>query len=436
MKLFPKILLKKTILSQIKEWVKILSVTTVAQIIVQVTGLVSGILVIRLLSTDEYALYTLANTMLGTMVILADGGISKGVMAQSSKVWKEKSKFGEVIVTGFKLRNKFAIIGLLIGIPILIYLLQKNQASWLVSFFIVLALIPAFISTLSNSLLVIGPKLHQDIIPLQKNQIGVNLGRLLFLTLMLFIFPFAYIAIVASSIPQILGNLRLRKIVAKHVDFTQKPSALARKDILKIVKRVFPEALYYSFSGQITIWLLSILGTTTSIAQIGALGRISLVLGIIPMVFITIITPRFARLVENFSLLLKWYFTLMVLLILVFSFMVLLVYLFSNEVLWVLGGNYANLNYEIVLLIIGTSLTTVAGLMYGMSSVRGWIINPILSISISILTLIIGVFIVNVSSLKGVLVLNIIIGLSQLITNSSYGFYEIFKLRQIKNLNI
>ena len=77
-------------------WFKLISITGGAQLIVQAIGLVSGIIVIRLLSTSEYGLYTLANTMLGTMIILADGGISAGVMAQGGKVWQDKNQLGIV----------------------------------------------------------------------------------------------------------------------------------------------------------------------------------------------------------------------------------------------------------------------------------------------------------------------------------------------------
>jgi O-antigen/teichoic acid export membrane protein len=48
---------------RIKYWLKLITVTGTAQVIVQAVGFLSGILVIRLLSVDEYALYTLANTM-------------------------------------------------------------------------------------------------------------------------------------------------------------------------------------------------------------------------------------------------------------------------------------------------------------------------------------------------------------------------------------
>lgn len=72
------------------EWAKLIAITGSAQVMVQAIGFISGILVIRLLPTHEYALYTLANTMLGTMTLLADGGIATGVMSQGGKVWQDK----------------------------------------------------------------------------------------------------------------------------------------------------------------------------------------------------------------------------------------------------------------------------------------------------------------------------------------------------------
>jgi O-antigen/teichoic acid export membrane protein len=151
-----------------KYWGKLISITGSAQIVVQAVGFLSGILVIRLLAVEEYALYTLANTMLGTMTILSDGGISTGVMAEGGKVWQDRKKSGVVLTTGLDLRRKFAIVSLIISIPVLGYLLLHNGANWITTVLITASLIPAFYAALSDGLLQIPVKLHQAIPPLQK----------------------------------------------------------------------------------------------------------------------------------------------------------------------------------------------------------------------------------------------------------------------------
>src|SRR5690606_34453750 len=159
-------------------WIKLIFISSFAQVGVQTISFLCGIIIIRSLPINEYALYTLANTALGTMTILSDGGISSGILSKGGKVWNDRDKLGAVLTTGLKLRNRFAIGSAIVSLPILIFLLIQHEASWLTITLICFSIIPAFYANLSESLLVIIPKLHQCILPIQKNQIKVELGRL------------------------------------------------------------------------------------------------------------------------------------------------------------------------------------------------------------------------------------------------------------------
>ncbi len=229
------------------EWSKLVSLTGLTQIIAQLVALVSGILVIRVLPPHEYALYTLANTMLGTMIVLADGGIATAVMSQGGKVWKERDKLGAVIVTGLKLRRAFALISLPVSVGVLLYLLLHHGASLLLSILIVLAIIPTFFMMLQGGILEISPKLRQDVVQLQKIKVGTNLGRLAILCLTIFLFPLAVVALLAASVPQLWANLRFKKISAHYADPHQHIDKEVKKNILKMVWRLLPEAFTIVF---------------------------------------------------------------------------------------------------------------------------------------------------------------------------------------------
>lgn len=409
------------------EWGKLITITGSAQIVVQAISFLCGILVIRLLPTQEYALYTLANTMLGTMVLLADGGISTGVLAQGGKVWQDREKLGTVLVTGLDLRKKFAIGSLLIASPILLWLLRHHGASWVMSVLLLLATIPTFLTGLSNTLLETAPKLRQDIAPLQKNQVGVNIGRLALLVLTIFVFPWAFVAILAAGLPQIWGNFRLKKISAGYADLTQKPDPEIRAAILKVVKRVLPGAVYYSASGQITVWLMSIFGTTAAIAQIGALSRLSTMLSLFTMLLMTLVIPRFARLSAGKAVLLTRYFQIQAGLLVLSLFIVGTVWMFPTQVLWILGKNYSGLNIELVLSIIGSCLNLITGISFSLVSSRGWATNPAITITLEIAAVVIGIMLIDVSTLKGALILNIFISIMQALLYIIYGTLKITK---------
>lgn len=413
-------------------WVKLISITGGVQLVVQGIGLISGIIVIRLLSTEQYGFYTLANTMLGTMVILADGGISTGVMAQGGRVWRNKTEMGLVLATGLDLRKKFAIGSLLVAIPFLIMLLIRHGATWPYAVVVVLALIPAFVSALSGTLLQIVPRLNQDIIPLQRNNLLSNIGRLATI-LTLLVFPYAFVAILAAGIPQIWANFDLRKITAKYAEKSNRPDPLVRKEILSFVKRILPGSIYFCISGQITIWLISIFGSSTGVAQIGALGRLAIILSIFNIVFSTLISPRFARLEAKFDILLKRFFQIQLIGLLVGCLIILLVTIFSTEILWILGKEYQSLESELVLNMIGSCIGLLAGISFGLFTCRGWILHPAISIPVSLVSIIIGVIFFDVSSLTGVLYLNIYLATVQVVLNGGYCLIKIYSIRREQN---
>ncbi len=413
------------------DWIKLIGITGSAQIIIQIIGFVCGILVIRTLSTDEYALYTVANTMLGTLVVLSDGGIGSGAMAQSSLVWKNKDKLGEVVVTGLNLRKKMVVFTSAILIPFVFYLLTKNGATWGEAILLILVLIPCLMAQLSGSLLTIPAYIHQDIKALQKIQLLVSILRLSLLTLLIFLFPFAFLAILPSGITQMYGNIKLRKKISVYTDLKRNSSLEVQKKLIKFVKKTLPEAIYYCLSGQLTIWILAIFGSTDSVADIGALGRIAMLLVIIQSIYSTLIVPRFARLENSYNLIVKRFFSIQVFILVLLATVIIFVYFFATEILWILGPYYYGLEKEILLVMIGSCLNVFSGLTYLTCLTKEWVINPLIFITISIITIVIGVLLLDVSTLYGILVFNILIAAVQVIMNCFYAYYKIFKLKTV-----
>ena len=414
---------------KIVSWVKLISITSGAQFIVQAVGFASGILIIRVLPVQEYALYTLANTMLGTMTILADSGISTGVMAQGGKVWQDRERLGTVLATGLDLRRKFAIGSLVVSTPILFYLLLHNNATWLTSCLIVLALVPAFYATLSDSLLEIVPKLHQAIMPLQRNQVNVGIGRLLLTTLTLFVFPWAAVAIIASSIPRIYGNVKLRKITEGFVDMEQKPDPIVKSNIFKILKRQYPESIYYCLNGQINIWLISIFGTSTSLANLGAIGRFGVVISFFAIIFSTLVYPSIAKSPEIKKIILSKSILIIIGSILLSILILIFTRLFSTQILWILGDNYSKLKNELFLSVLLACISLIQGVFFSMNLSRGWVINPIFYILLSIIITIFAVATIDLSTILGVLYFSLAISSCQSIILISYWFKKVLSLK-------
>jgi hypothetical protein len=67
------------------QWSAAAAATGGAQIGVQAMGFVVGLLVIRLLAPDQFALYTITSTAAASMAEVMDSGLSIGVLARGGR---------------------------------------------------------------------------------------------------------------------------------------------------------------------------------------------------------------------------------------------------------------------------------------------------------------------------------------------------------------
>src|SRR5580704_18389617 len=86
--------------------------------VVQATGqliaFTSGILIVRWLPQREYAYFTIANAMQATLNVLADIGISVGLISIGGRVWQDRHRFGELINTALNFRKKLGALAIVI----------------------------------------------------------------------------------------------------------------------------------------------------------------------------------------------------------------------------------------------------------------------------------------------------------------------------------
>jgi O-antigen/teichoic acid export membrane protein len=397
-----------------------------AQMLVQAINLALGLYIVRSLGTAEFALYTLCNAMLGMMSLLADGGVASAVMAQGGKVWRERTRLGAVVATGLSLRRQLSLASMLIALPILGYLLHQHGAAGLEAALLIAVVLFGFALALSGTLWNVAPSLHQRIADISRIHLVQASLRGLAVIASIWALPAAAAVMAASSLAQLWANLRMRRLSAAVADVEQPLDRTVRSDMLTVVRRTLPVAVYHSFSSQITVWLISFLGTTTALAQVGALGRISQILMILPILLNGIVVPRFARLGAAPGALLGLYFGLLGGLAALGVLATAAVALLPSQVLWLLGPTYADLEAELVLAVAGAALALVSGAAYVLSSARGWFLPPSIAVASGVVGQVAAVLVLDVSSVAGALAMPIIASVPPLLV---FVVYFVVKCR-------
>jgi O-antigen/teichoic acid export membrane protein len=409
----------------------LLSETALWQAGVAAVGFASGIAVVRLLDVEQYAIYTIANSLLGALVVLGDSGISSGVMSQGGSVWQDRPKLGAVVNTAMQICRWFAVAAAVVAIPAAVFLLGRHGSPLVLSLAVSAVLIPCFVLSIRNSVLQIPIKLHQDVRPLQSIQLGSNIVRLLLLGAVLPFAPYALIALGAAAVSTAYANVQISRRGHLYMHETAERDPVVRNEIMRLVWRMLPNSTYYAMLGQVSIWLLSVFGNTDSIAQLGALGRLAMITSVASAVIATLLVPRFARLPNARPVLLHRFLWMVLGMLVVCLLGVGLAALFSRQILWILGSNYGNLEEELVLVALTAGVTLLGGLCVRLNFSRGIVPNPFVLIPYSLASYAFFIAVNDVSTLRGVLLMGLGATSCQLVFNAIYLWMRVGESKQL-----
>ncbi len=365
--------------SALRKWTPILVKFTFVQGLVQVVGFAAGLLIVRSLPKREYAFYTIGNTMLAAILILADSGISSALSSIGGRVWRDHRRLSSLVNTALRLRRELAALTVLFVVPVLIWLLLQNGADALVTLGVALAVLAGCSLELFTNIYAIALRLRSEFRQIQRQALSGAIVKLAIVGIALFIFLNATVALFAVVLGYAVQFWMARRWVNREIDREVPADPDMRSEIVSVLRKGAPHSLYYCFQGQVTVWLISVFGNSENVANVGALGRLAVVFAVLSSVTVEVVLPAFSR-VQSLGQLRRRYLQIV---LGYFAFSVLLVGVvaaFPQQVLSVLGSQYSNLHSEGILMAACAVASTMAGLLWATNAARAWIVPPLLLI--------------------------------------------------------
>ncbi len=388
-----------------------------AQAAVQFIGFASGILLVRTLDQREYAYFTIANTMQGTINVLADVGISIGLVSIGGRVWQDRHRFGQLITTALRLRRGLGALAVAVITPLLYFMLVKNGASALYAGTLIAIVLAGLVIQLSLGVLSVVPRLHSDIKTIQTIDLTGSIARLLILLALLLLFLNASIAVAVGSAVLFLQYWMLRRYVASMVDLKAPVHEEDRGAMLGFIRNQAANSIFFCLQGQITVFLISFFGTrASSVAEVGALGRLAMIFGVLSNLLTNVFVPAFARCQSPRRL--RWQYAGVVGSVGTFSVLLIAsAAVFPQAFLYVLGGKYSHLQRELVLMVGGAVASALINTFWALNSSKAWIAGSWLYIPLTLGTQAALIPFTDFSSVRGVLIFNLISSVPNLLLN-------------------
>lgn len=391
---------------RLTRWSKLLARFLSLEVFVQALGFASGILLVRLLDKTEYAFLTIASTMQGTMNMLCDNGVGNGISGIGGGVWQDRFRFGQLINTAMRMRRKLAIATTLVVTPILFALLLQKDCTVSHASMITAVVLLGLYFQITVGVLVHVPLLHLQWKRLQNMNIWSAALRLALLAAAYLTVLDAVTAVLATTVSTAAVHFYLHRWMPEMIDPAAPDNPEDRKRIMTLIKTQAPNAIFFCFQSQLTLWLISYFGATDSLADFGALGRLTAIFSVLGSVMGNLVVPHFVRCRDATQLWRRYWQIIGS----YFGFGSLLIagaVLLPKQMLWLLGKQYAGLESMLLLLVISSVLWAIQTMMWVMNGSRAWMMPPRVSIPANILAQILLVLVLDVTTVRGILLLGI-----------------------------
>lgn len=367
----------------IRDWVGVVAGLMLGQAGVRLLQFLGGILIVRWLPVDEFALFTVASLLLTLVTLGANLGLTNALISLGAPVREQTGRLAALFAASQRLSRRLFVFALPVVVAVAVLLLPRHSSDAGYALLVLAAV-------LALGYLQVELNLARSVFNLQHDARAMSLSgivemacRLLLLAILL-VSPLAAAALLAGILGAAVGRRvawrRLRAVGVLH----GRANAADRARLRAFIGPLVPSTLYFAFQGQIAVFVLSIAGQTQYLAEYGALARLGQVVSLLAVLNPFLIQPLFARVAT-----VRVYATRSLLVVGAWIALAVVILLTAHGVpgawLFILGDQYRELSAELplallvaVLHLLGMSLYAIA---IARSDTRGqsWVIAPSLA---------------------------------------------------------
>jgi O-antigen/teichoic acid export membrane protein len=399
----------------------------ISQVGIQFINMVTGLLIIQAMTKDDYARYTIINTLGPVMLMLSDNGIVTGISAIGRHIWQDNEKIGRLVTTAMLLRRRFAMLSFLVVGPLLAWMLLRNQAPVTVILLLMAVTMVGVSFQLSGAVMISVLQLRQKVKTLVRVGLASALTRLALVALIAWQFHIdAFLAVVAGMCALILETTLYIRAVKPQIAWNAPADPEYRGTIISLVKKTMPLTVYYCVQGQVSIWLISIFGSAHQVADIGATARLGVIFTTIASSYSAIAVPRFARNNGRRRLLLQAMQIIGSLAAMLLA-LATLTAVFPAPFLLILGSQYNNMAPLLWLVVLSSGINVMSGIVFGLNMSKGWVPPAIVTIPTEIVTQIVLLLTLNLGNTEDVLIFS---GLAPIPPTLIGGYLLLKRIRQ------
>jgi len=358
-----------------KRWRRILETVSsffLGQGALQAVNILLGIFLIRALSVEAYAQYGLAFGFQSTAASLMDLGFASTIIPLVGNRIDDRELVGRYIHAAIRLRTRAFFFLAPFAVAAFVAIAHSHHWSMELQILLIIPVLVALYSSGNVSCHSTPFFLYRRLTQFYSPQTLTGLVRFgIYVVLQFSGWLNAWTAAAFSALNVTFISGVLARKSREWVGRSNADTHSAEREIVHYVMPAMPALIFGALQPQISLFLISIFGQTTSIAQVAALGRIAALFTVLQTFSVVIVEPYIARVSQN--RLMGIYLKLIFLACACCIPVVILAFVWPEPILWALGSKYAGIRDVIGWLIFSSCTTYIAVLAWVMNRARKWV---------------------------------------------------------------
>lgn len=405
------------LLPRLRRFARALSAYFTAQVLTQILSLSAGLVLVRTLPVREFALYTLALSVVTFFTFVSDLGSTTSLLYFFNRTLRDGSDFALYLAAVRSLRRWAFMAGfaaVAVALPRAAMAKGFGAAETaLATAGVLLCVWFQIAASLSVLALRLGDRYNRSY---GAEIAGGGLRLAVAGTMALASRLYGWLAVLgnAAAIALTAFVARARPALpapAATTAPTTSRSALApyRRRVLRYLLPTLPSALYFSIQGPLVVWLSATFGAARNIAEVGALARLGMLLGLFSNLSAIVLLPHLARIADD-RLYRARFLQFGALLAGVAAALLAVTSTFPRAFLALLGQHYSGLDSELALVAWGAGLTLVGGYLVSVNLARSWTRWQAPAMLLLAITQALLVKLLPLGTTRGVLTFNVLTG--------------------------
>ncbi|WP_338875058.1 hypothetical protein WBJ53_05520 [Spirosoma sp. SC4-14] len=385
--------------------------------LLQLLNVLNGFFLLRWLSIDEQAKFSLAMGLQATLGILGDLGLGGSLLGLIGDRVDDRKLIGQYVAGIQRFKDRFFIVSAFIGsIAVAIFYQKQNWGSdlWIIYGLVLLGIYAQSMIGYYSAIL----QMKKDLLSYYRTQVTAAFIRLIAAFLLYYSLELNAIqAVFIATIAFMVNAIWVRQYALAYFEPVRKANPDKIREIFKTVWPVMPMVAFYAIQGQMTIFLSGYFGKATNVAEIGALGRLSQIFSLFTPFTSIVLLPYFAR--SNTEEVLKRAILIVIVSTSLVFPLVVIAYYKEDFFIWMLGSKFFSVKDEILLFICVAAINYVAGILWAIIIARKFNRGYLALINIFVLLTVQLIYIRNadLSTTHSVVVLSVYLSTVSLLSN-------------------